>query len=378
MKNYYLALPGPTPVAPEVLQQMSVPMFNHRGQQFAQVFSKLTENCRVLFQTNNPIYILTASGTGAMEAAVVNTLSPGDDVLSLQNGAFGQRFGDIARCYGANVTTLEGEWGQGLPLEQVQAALKAKTYKAILVIHCETSTGVLNKVQEVAKLRDQFSPETLILVDGISSLGATQLPVDQWNLDVVITGSQKVLAAPPGLAMISMSKKALIAMETAKMPRYYWDLRKYQEFMTKGQTPFTPAISQIVAMKEASQRFVDEGIEKAIQRHNKLMRMTRAGVQALGLGLVCSDQDAAPTVTSIYSPQGIKVAELREHLRVNQGLITAEGQGKYVGTVFRIGHLGITDEGAILSYLGLLEQGLKELELSKMPLGSAVAAALAI
>lgn len=377
MKNQYLALPGPTPVCPEALQAMSEPMFNHRGPRFGDLSRQVVDNCRELFQTAGDLFILTASGTGAMEAAVANAISPGDKVLSLVNGAFGQRFADIAAGFGAEVELFEGEWGRSLDLDRLEDKLSRGTYNAITVVHCETSTAVLNQLQAVAELRDHRQPGALLLVDAISSLGAAPLPVDKWGLDVVVTGSQKTLAAPPGLSMVSFGPRAWKAHSRSAMPRYYWDFAKYKSFMEKGETPFTPAISQFMALKAASERFVREGLDNSIARHRQMAAMTRAAAKALNLELlVADDQAAATTVTAIYPPKGIEAAKLRAHLREKHGLIVAGGQGKLAQSIFRIGHLGIADSATVMTYIHLLEQGLADLGHNVEP-GAGVAAAAA-
>ncbi len=376
MKNQYLALPGPTPVCPEALQAMAEPMFNHRGPRFAGLFQEVMENCRELFQTQEDLFILTASGTGAMEAAAVNVLKRGDRVLSAVNGAFGQRFADIAASVGAEVEIFPGDWGKALDLDKLEEALSQGTYRAITVIHCETSTAVLNDLQAIARLRDRLQPQALLLVDAISSLGAAKLPVDKWGLDVVVTGSQKVLAAPPGLAMVSFNQRAWDAHKSSDVSRYYWDFTKYKTFMEKGETPYTPAISQFLAIKAASARFVNEGLDNAVKRHQLMAAMTRAASRALGLELlVARDEEAATTVTAIFPPSGMEAAKLRAHLRETHGLIVAGGQGKLAIDIFRIGHLGIADAATVVSYIALLEKGLHELGHNVVP-GAGVAAAL--
>jgi len=377
LKNQYLALPGPTAVCPEALQAMSEPMFNHRGPKFQELYHRVINNCRELFQTKNDLFVLTGSGTGAMESAIVNTISPGTEVLAIINGAFGQRFADIARVFGANVHEFHGEWGHGLDLEQLELVLKQETFKAILLVHCETSTGVLNQLEEIAVLARRYQPEVLFLVDAISSLGAAPLKSDDWDLDVVVTGSQKALAAPPGVAMLSFSPRAWRAYEKSTSPKYYWDMKKNKDFMDKGQTPWTPAISQFFALEKASKRFVDEGIENSVKRHQRMARMTRAGVKALGLELLCPDNVAATTVTAIHCPVGFNVGQIRTILLEKYGLDVAAGQGKLVNSIFRIGHLGIADEQTVVAYLYGLEQGLKDLGMS-FSLGTAISAALGV
>lgn len=361
MLKQYLALPGPTTVSPDVLQQMSMEMINHRGPEFAQLYENVVDNCRTLFQTKNDLYILTSSGTGAVEAAIVNTLSPGDSVLAVINGAFSQRFADIAKAYGARVTEYQGPWGEQADLNELEIILKGKIFKAILIVHCETSTAVLNPLQELAAMRDRLQPEALMLVDAVSSLGAAEMPVDKWRLDVVVTGSQKVLAAPPGLAMISFGERAWQAYEQAKMPKVYWDLGRYQQYSQLGQTPFTPALSLFKALEAASGKIVQEGLERSIARHRRITKIIRSGLKEQGLRLLCSDEAAATTVTAALTPESIDINVLIKHLREKHGLVLARGRGRLSESAFRIGHLGLVSEDDASYCLRLLAKGLSEL-----------------
>ena len=239
-----LRIPGPTPCPDDVLQAMSRQMINHRGPEFADIIGRITESLQRLFETKNDVLTLSSAGTGAIEAAVVNTLSPGDHALCVSIGVFGDRFADIARTYGVNVETLSFEQGTAAGPQEVADALKKDaSFKAVMVTHNETSTGVTNDLEAIAKAIRSVRPEILILVDAISSLGSVPLPIDRWDLDVVFTGSQKGWMVPPGMAMVSVSKRAWDAVEGAKIPRYYFDYKKAKSYLEKGQTPWTPAVS---------------------------------------------------------------------------------------------------------------------------------------
>ena len=249
-----LRIPGPTPIPNEILQAMTTQMINHRGPQFAEMIHKATDILKTMFQTKGDVFLLTCSGTGGMEAAVVNTLSPGDKVLVVANGAFGDRFADIAEIFGAQVERLSFEWGTAVDPQEVRRALSQDaSIKAVLVTHNETSTGVTNDLEAISAVVREY--EKLLIVDAISSLGCIDLPTDEWGCDVVITGSQKGWMAPPGLAMVSVSERAWQAQAQAKMPKYYWDFAKAKSFLEKGQTPWTPAVSTVYALDAALELF---------------------------------------------------------------------------------------------------------------------------
>ena len=262
-----LRIPGPTPCPDDVLQAMSRQMINHRGPEFAEIIGRITTSCKDV-RDEGDVLTLTSAGTGALEAAVVNTLSPGDRALCVSIGVFGDRFADIGKTYGVNVELLSFEQGTAADPEQVAAALKADgSYKAVMVTHNETSTGVTNDLESIAKAIRSVRPDILILVDAISSLGSVPLPIDAWDLDVVFTGSQKGWMVPPGMAMVSVSERAWKAIEAAKIPRYYFDYKKAKSYLEKGQTPWTPAVSVYFAMDLALQKLEKEGLANIHARH---------------------------------------------------------------------------------------------------------------
>ncbi len=353
-----LRIPGPTPVPPDILEAVGRPMVNHRGREFAALIQRVTERLKEFYLTNQDVMILSASGTGGMEAAVTSTLSPDDKVLAVSIGAFGDRFAAIADTYGAQVTALSYEWGQAVDPEDVRKALADDPdITAVLVTHNETSSGVTNPLEEIAKVVREA--DRLLLVDAVSSLGAIALDMDGWGLDVVVTGSQKGWMVPPGLAFVSLSERAWKANESARMPRFYLDLARHRDFSRKGQTPWTPAMSVFFGLDVALERMAVEGLESIHTRHARIGRMVREGVKALGLELLAADERyASDTVTAARCPEGVEVAALRRMLEDEYGVIVAGGQGKLAGKIFRIGHLGLVSEDDIRHALDGLAEAL--------------------
>ncbi len=338
-----LRIPGPTPCPEVVLKEMSRQMINHRGSEFAQILNGVTDKLKQLFQTKNDVFLLTGSGTGGLEAAVVNTLSPGDKVLAVSIGVFGDRFAAIAQKFGAEVIPLNSEWGKAADVDEIRKSLKKELdVKAVLVTHNETSTGVTNDLAQISTVVKEF--DKLLLVDAISSLGSIELPVDDWHCDITVTGSQKGWMVPPGLAMVAISENAWQANAQAKMPRFYWDFAKAKSYLEKGQTPWTPTISVVFAFSVALQMMLQEGLANVIARHAHIAQMTRDGVKALGLSLFAEESHASNTVTSIAASDGLNVAKLLKILREEYHVVLGGGQQKLSGQIFRIGHLGWVNE----------------------------------
>jgi len=334
-----LRIPGPTPLPQEVLQAMTKQMINHRGVEFGQILNEVTAKLKHLFQTQNDVFLLTSSGTGGLEAAIVNTLSPGDKVLSVSIGVFGERFADIAQQFGAEVIPLRFEWGKAADADAVRQALKDKPeIKAVLVTHNETSTGVTNDLASISSVVKEY--DKLLLVDAISSLGSIDLPVDGWHIDVAVTGSQKGWMTPPGLAMVSVSQEAWQAHAKAKMPRFYWDFSKAKSYLEKGQTPWTPAITVVFALAVALEMMLKEGLPSIVARHALIGKTVRDGVKSLGLSLFAEESHASNTVTAVRSPDGLDTGKLLRLLREEHQIILAGGQQTLAGKIFRIGHLG--------------------------------------
>jgi aspartate aminotransferase-like enzyme len=359
-----LRVPGPTPCPPQALQAMGRQMINHRGGEFAKILNSTTEKLKQAFQTKGDVFLLTGSGTGGLEAAIVNTLSPGDKVLSISNGAFGERFADIAEAYGAEVTHLNFEWGKAVDLDAVEKVLrkhdsiKDGDIKAVLATHNETSTGMTNRLGDISTVVNKF--DKLLLVDAISSLGCINLPTDDWHCDIVVTGSQKGWMVPPGLTMVSVSEKAWQAHAQAKMPRYYWDFSKAKDYLQKGQTPWTPAISVFYALDITLDLMLSEGLDNIFARHARVAQTARDGVKSLGLSLFPEEEYASNTVTAVNATDKIDVPKLIQMLREEYDVIIAGGQQKLSGKIFRIGHLGLVYERDIKSVLEALNKALPQ------------------
>lgn len=362
MRKEFLLIPGPTPIPPEVALAMAAEMFNHRGPKFKTLQDELIASLKSVFQTEGRIFILTTSGTGAMEAAIVNFLSPGQRILSLTNGAFGDRLAAIAEVYGIKVERLESEWGRPLDFQALEDKLKADSngaISAITVVHNESSTGMMNDLSLISKIRGDHP--ALLIADTVSSMGAVDIPVDRWQVDVCFTGSQKALMLPPGLAIISVSERAWAAAAKASNSKYYFSLEKAQDFLEKGQTPFTPAISQMVAMQKGLELYFAEGREEVYARHRRMAGAARAAARALGLSLLVEDPYASMTVTAIKKPPHMDVGEMRSVLSQQFGVEIAGGQGKLSGEVFRFGHLGAIVEMDMIVGIAALEMALKTL-----------------
>ncbi|MDP9238652.1 MAG: alanine--glyoxylate aminotransferase family protein [Chloroflexota bacterium] len=354
-----LRIPGPTPCDDDVLKAMSRQMINHRGPEFAEIMSRITSGLQRMFQTNNDVLTLTSAGTGALEAAVVNTLSPGDRVLCVSIGVFGDRFADIATNYGVDVQKLSFEQGTAADADQIADALQSDTsYKAVMITHNETSTGVTNDLEAIARAIRSVRPQIVTLVDAISSLGSIPLPIDEWDLDVVFTGSQKGWMVPPGMAMVSVSKRAWQAVEQARIPRYYFDYKKAKSYLEKGQTPWTPAVSVYFAMDVALRKLEAEGLANIHARHARLGQFTRDGVKALGLKLLADERVASNTVTAVRVPEGVDGGALNKLMRTEYNTVLAGGQGALTGKIFRIGHLGLVNEADLQACLDALELAL--------------------
>jgi len=348
-----LRIPGPTPCPEEVLHAMTKQMINHRGKEFEELIGQVTLRLKELFQTKGDVFVLTCSGTGGMETAIVNTLSPGDRVLSVSIGAFGDRFATIAERFGADVTRLSFEWGQAADLDVIKRSLDSDaSIKAVLVTHNETSTGVTNDLAAISSLVKSY--DKLIIVDGISSVGCIEMCFDDWGCDVVVTGSQKGFMVPPSLAMVAVSERAWKAHAEAKMPRFYWDFTAAKNFLDKGQTPWTPAVSTFYALAVSLEMMAEEGMANIFTRHARLGQKTREGVKSLGLSLFADEKFASNTVTAVKSPEGVDAKHLLQILRDEQGFVLAGGQQKLGGKIFRIGHLGYVTDADIDDVLRVL------------------------
>ena len=352
-----LRIPGPTPCPPEVLAAAGGEMINHRGPEFAELLKRLTCGIQPFFGTDQEILIISASGTGAMEAAVVNTLSTGDKVLCVTVGSFGDRFGTIAERYGAEVTRSDIEWGQAATPELVAELVQQDDYDALLITHNETSTGVTNPIGAIAAAVHEVA-DPLIIVDAVSSLGSIEMRMDDWGLDAVVTASQKGWLSPPGIAMAALSERGWEAAERSNMPSYYFDLNTHHEYAERGQPPWTPALPTMYAMDAALPMLVSAGPEAIYARHHRFASWTRSAAKALGLALLADEQYASDTVTAIRVPDGVAGPAVAKRLREEHDVVIAGGQGKLAASIWRIGHLGFLDESEFAACFSALQEAL--------------------
>jgi aspartate aminotransferase-like enzyme len=352
----HLLIPGPTPLPDDVLRAASHQMVNHRDPDFGRLLAGILAALRRIFQTRQTILPFAGSGTGGLEAALVNICSPGDKIVAVCGGAFGDRFAAIAEAFGLSVVRVEVPWGKAADPAAVRTALRATPdARAVLITHNETSTGVRNDLAALAGVAREFP--VLTVVDAISSLGAVDLRTDEWGLDVVITGSQKALMAPPGLALLSVSERAWEASKTARLPRFYWSFERLRTELGEAEayTPFTPAIGTLYAL-DAGLRLVEaEGLQARFARHQRTARAVRAGVRALGLRLLPDEADASETVTAIWLPDGVEARALLGALQAEYGVVLSGGPGKLRGKIFRFGHLGYVTDESVLAGLRALE-----------------------
>ncbi len=362
-----LRIPGPTALPPSVREAGGRQMINHRGPEFASILDRVVRRLRPFYGTECEIVLLTCAGSGGLEAAVVNTLSPGDRVLAVTVGAFGDRFAKVASVYGADVTRLEVEWGQAADPATLRAHLAADpAYKAVLLTHNETSTGITNPIAELAAVVHELAPEALVLVDGVSGLGAIPFEMDAWGIDLVVSGSQKAWMAAPGMAMLAVGPRAWAATETAKIPRFYLDIGRARESAEKGQTPWTPAVAVMYQLDEGLALMEAEGREAVFARHHACAEALRAGLQALGFQLLADPRYASDSVTAARVPEDLDWKTLNAALKA-RGLVLAGGQGKLQGKIFRVGHLGYVTLEDILAALSVIEAAVLEMGRAIVP-----------
>lgn len=355
----YLFTPGPTPVPPQVLEAMSRPIIHHRSSDFREILQRTFERLGEIYRTDGDVLLYTSSGTGGMESAISNLTRPGDRVVVVSAGHFGERWAAMAGSFGCEVDPIEYEWGESPSADDLAVRL-AETggAKVVFLTHSETSTGVVADVQSMAAAAKESG--ALVVVDAVSSLGAVPLETDSWGLDAVVSGSQKALMTPPGLATVSVSNDAWAAVEKDAPGRYYFDWHETRERQEQFDPAFTPAVSIVVGLDVALGLLLEEGLEQAFERHTRLGRACRAGVRAMGLELFSPDDDRSAVVTAINAPDGIDSSELVQTLRDRQGIVLAPGQGPLKGKVFRIGHIGYYDVFDITTALAGLELALSE------------------
>jgi aspartate aminotransferase-like enzyme len=362
MKKNYIMTPGPVPISEEVLIEHGRPLMHHRSPEFSEIFSEVTKKLKRFMQTENDVFILTSSGTGAMEAAVTNAFSTGDRVLVVNVGNFGERFKKISETYGLDVRSLDYEWGTSADPEDIKKILKEDaSIKGVMIQFSETSTGVLNDVATVGKIVKEHS--AILIVDAISGIGASELKVDEWGLDIVCGGSQKAISAPTGISFVGVSNKAWNMIEKSNLPKFYFSLLAAKKYLDKNppQTPWTPGISIIVAMNKALDMFFEEGHENVFERHRVNALAVQKACEKLNLEMLVKDPaNRGVSVTSIKVPEGIDGKQLTKTMRVKYGVTIAGGQGKLTGLIFRIGHLGYVGIFDVLIAISALEFALKE------------------
>ncbi len=362
MKKSYIMTPGPVPISNEVLMEHGRPLMHHRSPEFSKIFIEVTDKLKKFMETENDVFILTSSGTGAMEAAVTNAFCKGDKVLVVNVGNFGERFKKMCKTFGLNLLSLDYEWGTAAKPEDIEKLLAQNPdIKGVLVQHSETSTGVINDIESIGKIVSKTP--AILIVDSISGMGASELKVDEWNLDIVCGGSQKALSAPTGVAFISISKKAWGFIEKSDIPRFYFCLLSAKKYLQKNppQTPWTPAISIIVAMNKALDMFFEEGKEQVYLRHKVNALAVQRACEKLGLELLVKNpSERGVSVTSIIVPDSIDGKLLTKTMRLKYGVTVAGGQGKLQGLIFRIGHLGYVNIFDVITAISALEFALKE------------------
>ena len=358
-----LRIPGPTPLPERVVRSMNRPMIDHRGPEFAAILAEITAGAKRVFKTKNDLLLLTSSGTGGLESAVANLVSPGDQVVAALCGNFGERFAALAAAYGADVVRLEFEWGQPVdPDDLAQVLQRHPKANVVLLTHNETSTGLTNPLRELA--RTARSAERLVVVDGVSSISSIDIETDAWGVDVAVSGSQKGWMAPPGFALVSVSERAWAQQAKARSPRFYFDWKEAKTWADKGMTPFTPAVPVAFAMQEGLRMLEEEGLNNVCERHERLARAAQVGLQALGFQLFAQEGYRSNTVTSAVPPPGLDVAALRNLLNTKYGVVIAGGQGKMTGKMVRVGHLGAVAEGDVVQVIWAIEHALEELDIA--------------
>ncbi len=359
MKKKYLLAPGPTPVPEHIALAMAQPMMHHRTPQFSAIFAEAAEDAKALFQTKQDVLILASTGTGGMEGCITNLFSPGDKVLAINGGKFGERWGKISQTYGMTVVWHDVEWGQAVDPAAIKDILtKEPDIKGILVQASETSTGVAHPIEELSKLtRDR--DDILLIVDGITGVGVFNLPMDEWGIDALVTGSQKSLQLPPGLGLVALSEKAWKFADKSTCPHFYFDFKKERKNLADKTSAYTPAVSLVIGLRQVLKDLKEEGIDNVFKRHNRLARAPRAAVTAMGLKLIAPNAPA-DSLTGVFVPEGVDGAKLVKSLRDDFGVTMAGGQDQWKGKVVRIAHLGYVDTFDTITAIAALEMALRK------------------
>ncbi len=376
MKKRYIMSPGPVEIPPTVLAVAALPIIHHRTPEYRKAFAEVNEGLKYVFQTKNDIIIFPAAGTGGMESAVVNLLSPGDKIIVAAIGQFGERWGKIAEAYGVNVIKLFSEWGEGSDVKKIEEALAAnKDVKAVYTTLSETSTGVENDIEAIARVVAKYS--AVLVVDAVSGMGAIKFKTDEWGVDVVVVGAQKGMMIPPGLAMVALSDKAKALLPASKINKYYFSYEQALKALLKDKlpdTPYTSSVSLVLQLRESIRLIKEEGLENVWARHAKVAAAVRAGIQALGLKAFAKGTPSN-AVTSVWTPEGLDGDALNKKIRDDYGITMAGGQGKMKGKMFRVGHLGYTDRFDAVVAIAAVEMALNELG-TKIETGKGVKAVI--
>ncbi len=356
-----LRVPGPTPLPERVTRAMSAPMIDHRGPEFADLLAEVTTGAQRVFGTEKEVLVLTSSGTGGLESAIANLVSPGDKVLSVVVGNFGERFRSIAQAYGAEVISYEVEWGQPAEAADLRQLLDQHPDAAIVLLtHNETSTGLTNPLAELVRVVKDAG--RLALVDGVSSVSSMPVDVDRLGIDVCVSASQKGWMAPPGIAFATVSEAAWERQAQARSPRYYFDYQQARKFAPKGSTPWTPAVGVLYGVREGIRMLLEEGLDNVYRRHREIAEACAAGLEAIGFQLYAAPGFRSATVTAARPPEGVDIKTYRKLLRERFGVVIAGGQGKADGQIIRVGHLGAVSGGDLVQVLWAMEQALEELD----------------
>lgn len=359
MMKYRLMAPGPTPIPEEVLTTMANPIWHHRTPAFEKVVAEVQQGLKWLYQTKNDIIVLASSGSGAMEAAVTNVSNVGDRILVVNAGKFGERFGKIALAHKLEAEMIDVTWGQAVDPRIIEQKLKTGSYRAVCVQSSETSTGVAHPIREISQIVKNY-PDTVLIVDAITALGVVNLPTDEWQIDMMLGGSQKALMLPPGLATVSVSDKAWKLIEQSKTPKFYFNLKAERKVLAQNTTAWTPAVSLFMGLRKVLEMMKAEGLQQMFDRHQKLAQSIRDAAAAIGLKLLAPD---APSnaVTAIYTPDGVDSSKVVKGLRDRFNMTIADGQDELKGKVIRIGHLGYYDQFDMITVWAAVEKQLHDL-----------------
>jgi aspartate aminotransferase-like enzyme len=368
-----LRVPGPTPLPERVVRAASRPMIDHRGPEFAELLADVTAGAKRVFETASDLLVLTASGSGGLESAIANLVSPGDEVVAAICGNFGERFAGMAAAYGAQVTRLEAEWGQPVdPADLAEVLAAHPQARVVLLTHNETSTGVSNGLAGLVRVAHDAG--RVVAVDGVSSVSSMRIGVDELGVDVAVSASQKGWMAPPGIAFVTVNERGWELSERSRSPRFYFDWRQARKNAENGSTPWTPAVSVLFAVQEGIRMLEEEGLDNVFARHRRLADATEAGLAAMGLELFAADGFRSSTVTSALPMPGLDVSAFRKRLRTRYGVVIAGGQGKMTGKMLRVGHLGAVTDGDVVQVLWAMERALEDLDIAPSD-GRAIAAA---